>query len=152
MQFAVMEAHVLIPQKMYDAFFKDEALKKEEHEDPEEKLKFEEVLETLPMRYKKIGERLLKCIYNRGARWNDKGEVIIENRQPLTGSNIVDLLRDSIHTFKFVPNKARDFYTYCARLHLPQSLIANTTRRDWLLTDIPAVSAEVNIGSWKNLK
>ena len=152
MQFAVMEAHVLIPQKMYDAFFKDETLKKEEHEDPEEKLKFEEVLETLPMRYKKIGERLLKFIYNRGARWNDKGEVIIENRQPLTGSNIVDLLRDSIHTFKFVPNKARDFYAYCARLHLPQSLIANTTRRDWLLTDIPAVSAEVNIGSWKNLK
>ena len=137
MQFAVMEAHVLIPQKMYDAFFKDEALKKEEQKDPEEK---------------QIRERLLKCICNRGATWNDKCEVIIENRQPLTGNNIVDLLRDSIHTFKFVPNKERDFYAYCVRLHLPQSLIANTVRRDWLLSDIPDVSAEVDIGLWKNLK
>ena len=150
-----MEAHVLIPKKLYEAFFEDDERAEEMKVTTDEKIKFDRVIESLPTRYKKIGLRLLNFIWNKGARWNDKGEIIIENSQPLIGSNIVDLLRDSVHTFKFVPNKARDFYAYCARLHVPQSLVANTSRREWLSPDeedAPNTSYEPATASWKILK
>lgn len=140
---------------MYDAFFKEDEEETIEEKKGKERSKLEQVIESLPTRYKKIGERLLNFIWNKGARWNDKGEVIMENEQPLTGSNIIDLLRDSIHNFKFVPNKAREFYDYCARLHLPQSLVANTARRAWLRSDeqkAPETSMDIDLSSWEKLK
>ena len=140
-----MEAHVLIPKKLYEAFFEDDERAEEMKVTTDEKIKFDRVIESLPTRYKKIGLRLLNFIWNKGARWNDKGEIIIENSQPLIGSNIVDLLRD----------KARDFYAYCARLHVPQSLVANTSRREWLSPDeedAPNTSYEPATASWKILK
>ena len=142
-----MDAHILIPKEMYDAFFNEG---KEESE-----TEFNRVLESLPDRSKKMGERLLRFIWNKGMRWNDKGEIVIENERPLIGSNVVDLLRDSVHPLKFVPNKARDFYAYCARLSLPRSLVANTSRREWLNSDeidIPIDREDVAETSRKKLR
>ena len=145
-----MEAHVLITKEMYDSFFSeaDDKVKKEDSSE------LDRVLDCLPARSKKIGERLLKFIWNKGARWNANGEILVENGQPLMGSNVVDLLRDSVHPLKFIPNKARDFYAYCARINVPRSLVANTSRRDWISNEqigVPTVSDDVDIDEWIKL-
>ena len=146
-----MEAHVLIPKEMYDAFFSEDSDKGKKEESSE----LDRVLESLPARSKKIGEPLLKFICNKGAKWNAEGEIIVENEQPLIGSNVVDLLRDSVHPLKFIPNKAHEFYAYCARINLPRSLVANTARRDWMTTDqisAPTVSDDIHTESWIQLR
>ena len=96
-----MKAHVLIPKKLYEAFFEGV-----EEESGEKGSDVNRVLQNQPPRYKKTCERLLNFVQEKGCRWNDKGEILVDNSQPLTRSNVLDLVRDSLYSFKNVPNKA----------------------------------------------
>ncbi len=98
----------------------------------EDGLTIEEILDTVPQRYRKRIESILNYI-SRDPRhtlnWNVKGELIYKDTA-VSDSRITDLLKDSQYEHKvYTPVGYIEFYKGLKEINLPISLIGNPTRR-----------------------
>ncbi len=98
----------------------------------EDGLTIEEILDTVPQRYRKRIESILNYI-SRDPRhtlnWNVRGELIYKDTA-VSDSHITDLLKDSQYEHKgYTPVGYIEFYKGLKEINLPITLIGNPTRR-----------------------
>ena len=93
-----------------------------------------EVLDTVPKTLKGKARLILNKIKNNKdiMHWNGKGELIY-NKQLVRGTNLQDLVRDSLKGRKtFAPNGWQHFTQGLARMNTPSDWVGNDLRRDFM--------------------
>ena len=92
-----------------------------------------EIIRTVPVKYRGKAESLLKRIEREPSmRWNERGE-FVHNGQVIKGSNIVDLVNDVVrHRKDFHPHGWQEFARALRRGNVPQDLVGNRRRWDWM--------------------
>lgn len=89
--------------------------------------KYDEIISRLPKYLHNRAITLLNFISDKTPiTWNSEGELII-NQETITGSHIVDLLKDALSNSSFTPIGYDIFYKNLG--NIPRSLIYNTKRR-----------------------
>ena len=92
----------------------------------------EMILISLPQQHRKKVIGLLSFIKSSPSQiiqWNEKGEIIYKG-QVVEKSNIIDLLRDTMRTYKgFNPVGNKQFYNALAEINVPLGNIANANQR-----------------------
>ena len=96
-------------------------------------VKDDEIIRTVPTRYKGKAENLLKRIEREPTmHWNERGE-FVHNGQVIKGSNIVDLVNDVVRQRKdFHPHGWQEFARALRKGNVPQDLVGNRKRWDWM--------------------
>ena len=93
----------------------------------------QEVLSTIPKTMRRKAENLLERVkrqFNLG--WNERGELLF-NGEVIQGTNIVDLVNDMVRQRKsFQPHGWREFARALRQDNVPQDLIGNKERWDWM--------------------
>lgn len=95
-----------------------------------------EILNSIPKTYSKKGEILLNLISfsSNKINWNDNGTVIIDNKQ-IPGSNIVDLINDSLRPLKRSdPIGWEEFAKALKDIRIPLFYLGNPKRIDYIKT------------------
>jgi hypothetical protein len=83
----------------------------------------------LPKTYKTKAEQLLEFISKtKKVKWDDTGEVSVENR-PIRGSDINDIVLDLIRPTKLEPTGWQQVGRVLAQSNIPRSLVTNVQRR-----------------------
>ena len=85
----------------------------------------EEILQCLPKSIKNKGNILLQSIIrSRMMQWNEKGEIILSNQEPILGSHIIDLIKYTLFPYKhFIPVGYNQFHQVLRDINIPQSLM-----------------------------
>ena len=93
----------------------------------------EEIIRTVPPKYQRKAEHILKRIQHApNMNWNERGEYI-HNGEVIKGSNIVDLVNDVVrHRKAFHPHGWQEFARALGQGNVPQDLIGNRKRWDWM--------------------
>ena len=96
-------------------------------------VKDDEIIRTVPTRYKGKAENLLKRIEREPTmHWNERGE-FVHNGRVVKGSNIIDLVNDVMrHRKGFRPHGWQEFARALREGNVPQDLIGNRQRWDWM--------------------
>ena len=99
-------------------------------------VKEEDVVRTVPLKFRAKAENLLKRIEREpNMHWNERGEFVHDGRV-IKGSNIVDLVNDVVrHRKDFQPHGWQDFARALRRGNVPQDLVGNRRRWDWMHRD-----------------
>ena len=93
------------------------------------------IIETVPKRFAKQGQQLLRHIKDK-LTWSDDGVVSFRNK-PIEGSNIVDLVNDALRSRKsFQPTGWREFAGALQQMNVPSNLIGNPNRKGVLSTSL----------------
>ena len=87
-------------------------------------VKDDEIIRTVPVKFRGKAENLLKCIEQEPTmHWNERGE-FVHNGQVIKGSNIVDLVNDVVRQRKdFHPHGWQEFARALRRGNVPQDLV-----------------------------
>ena len=93
----------------------------------------EEIIRTVPPKYQRKAQHILKRIQHASnMNWNERGEYI-HNGEVIRGSNIVDLVNDVVrHRKAFHPHGWQEFALALRQGSVPQDLIGNHKRWDWM--------------------
>lgn len=113
-----MKKYILTP-------FEEDPSTSDQHQEENQGISSEEILQCLPKSIKNKGKILLQCI-NRSnmIQWNAKGEIVISNQEPITGSHIVDLIKYTLFPYKhFIPVGYEQFHQVLRDINIPQSLM-----------------------------
>lgn len=88
---------------------------------------------AVPSKYKEKTKQFLSYLRNYPSiKWNERGEVSIEG-ETISSSHIVDLVRDLIIPGeRKAPIGFQQFYSFLNSIHIPQSLISNGKRKQYL--------------------
>ena len=99
-------------------------------------VKEEDVVRTVPLKFRAKAENLLKRIEREpNMHWNERGEFVHDGRV-IKGSNIVDLVNDVVrHRKDFQPHGWQEFARALRRGNVPQDLVGNRRRWDWMHRD-----------------
>ena len=93
----------------------------------------QEVLSTIPKTMRRKAENLLERVKRQSnLGWNERGELLF-NGEVIQGTNIVDLVNDMVRQRKsFQPHGWREFARALRQDNVPQDLIGNKERWDWM--------------------
>ena len=93
----------------------------------------QEVLSTIPKTMRRKAENLLERVKRQSnLGWNERGELLF-NGEVIQGTNIVDLVNDMVRQRKsFQPRGWREFARALRQDNVPQDLIGNKERWDWM--------------------
>lgn len=111
---------------------KEEVMKSEESpSEAKSPLSENEILESIPKNSRTLAKSMITRLKaNREhVTWNNKGEVSV-NGQPVTGSNIIDLVNDQLRARKdFNPKGWEQFTESLEKINMPKYLMRNEKRK-----------------------
>ena len=96
------------------------------------KLKDDDIIQTIPKNYRQKAKQILFQLarISDKFKWNSKGEISVDNNPAILGSNIIDIVKDMITSYKdFEPVGSQELYELLAQTNFPLTLIGNLTRR-----------------------
>ena len=110
------------------------ALNLKTFKDSTTRLSNERVLESVPKTMRNKAQLLMNLIDDDPSKinWDTQGRVSIEGK-PIQGSNIVDLVNDVLRNRKtFEPRGWQYFTKQLADMNIPQDIVGNTKRWQWM--------------------
>ena len=90
------------------------------------------IIGSVPKSYNKRVVRLLEKLKKSNMKWNDQGELLIDN-EAVPGTDIVDLVNDTVRKRKgFMPHAWETFARGLARVNISREVVGNVDRWDYI--------------------
>ena len=149
---------VMVPVEKYERWqqqhnglqdeIKDE-MQKDKQTEKENDLNVEDVISTLPTRYKSKGLNLLSHLMKHGVGWNSRGEMMYQD-ETFPQTSMADLVRDALLGYKqFIPLGIEKFYQILSENNVPLSFISNPRRRaqmiDMMARQCPGTCSDISV-------
>jgi len=98
----------------------------------QQQLSIDDIVQFMPQNRQQKAKVLLNSLKTNGLSWNANGEVFVDNGQKLNRSNITDLMYDLMTRSNRNPTGWQEFATFISQSNLPQSVILNPKRLQFL--------------------
>ena len=98
----------------------------EEEEEEADSISGEEIVSTVPKKFRHPAEILLSFLKRTGATWDQKGRLVIKGNTH-KDTNIIDLVNDAVRERKPIGRDWNVFTQYLAQHHAPREVVRNKT-------------------------